>query len=202
MKDRYDKQYLNIILYEARGVQQMKKEKTVLIMNFDEESISYQAFSEMKRLHQERKIIGYQMAVVKHKPGNKLVAQDFLDFTGADKNMKDSLIGMLIGILGGPFGILIGWMVGAIVGSMRDAGEVKDALTVFERTLKTIPEGSTGVILIATEQELANVNDVAMDELHGRVQRMDEAIVAEEIKSAQETEGKAKDSAKKHWFSK
>ncbi len=41
MKDRYDKQYLNIILYEARGVQQMKKEKTVLIMNFDEESISY-----------------------------------------------------------------------------------------------------------------------------------------------------------------
>ncbi|EAA0296110.1 DUF1269 domain-containing protein [Listeria monocytogenes] len=169
----------------------MKKEKTVLIMNFDEESISYQAFSEMKRLHQERKIIGYQMAVVKHEPGNKLVAQDFLDFTGADKNMKDSLIGMLIG-----------WMVGAIVGSMRDAGEVKDALTVFERTLKTIPEGSTGVILIATEQELANVNDVAMDELHGRVQRMDEAIVAQEIKSAQETEGKAKDSAKKHWFSK
>ncbi|HAB7768113.1 TPA_asm: DUF1269 domain-containing protein, partial [Listeria monocytogenes] len=48
----------------------MKKEKTVLIMNFDEESISYQAFSEMKRLHQERKIIGYQMAVVKHEPGN------------------------------------------------------------------------------------------------------------------------------------
>lgn len=35
-----------------------------------------------------------------------------------------------------------------------------------------------------------------------RVQRMDEAIVAQEIKSAQETEGKAKDSAKKHWFSK
>lgn len=47
-------------------------------MNFDEESISYQAFSEMKRLHQERKIIGYQMAVVKHEQEINLLHKIFL----------------------------------------------------------------------------------------------------------------------------
>ncbi|WP_239257092.1 DUF1269 domain-containing protein [Listeria ilorinensis] len=177
-----------------------KKDKTVLIMNFETESVAYQAFSDLKKLHAERKIIGYQMAVVTHQANGKLKADDFLDFTGADKNIKDSLIGMLIGILGGPLGVLLGWVVGSVVGSMKDAGEVKNAMTVFEKTLETIPEGQTGVILIATEQEREAVNDLVFDKLSGRIARMDEELVANEIKQAQEAESEAQASAKKKWF--
>lgn len=180
----------------------MKKEKSVIIMNFQEESVAYQGFSEMKRLHTEGKIRGYQMAVLKHDKGAKLNAKDFIDFTGADKNIKDSLIGMLIGILGGPLGVLLGWVVGSVVGSMQDAGEVKSAMTVFEKTLQTIPEDATGIILIANETDPEIVNDIVYGDLKGNIARMDEELVQSEIREAQAAEQAAGETAKKKWFKK
>ncbi|EUJ44475.1 DUF1269 domain-containing protein [Listeria riparia] len=176
--------------------------QTVLIMNFETESKSYQAFSEIKTLHAERKIHGEQMAVVVHNPNNKIDAKDFLDFTGADKNMKGSLIGMLVGILGGPLGVLLGWMTGAIIGSTQDAKEIRDAMSVFEKTLETIPENQTGVILIAEEDNNEFINDLVNEQLGGRVVRMDKGLVAHEINEARQAEQEAQKSAKKHWFNK
>ncbi|MBC1474358.1 DUF1269 domain-containing protein [Listeria grandensis] len=176
--------------------------KTVLIMNFETESKSYQAFSEIKTLHTERKIRGEQMAVVEHDHNHKINAKDFLDFTGGDKNMKGSLIGMLVGILGGPLGVLLGWMTGAIIGSTQDAKEIRDAMNVFEKTLETIPEDQTGVILIAEEEHNEYINDLVNNKLGGRVIRMDEALVSHEINEAKQAEKEAQTSAKKRWFNK
>ncbi|MBC1436169.1 DUF1269 domain-containing protein [Paenilisteria rocourtiae] len=176
--------------------------KTVLIMNFETESKSYQAFSEIKTLHAERKIRGEQMAVVEHDHNHKINAKDFLDFTGGDKNMKGSLIGMLVGILGGPLGVLLGWMTGAIIGSTQDAKEIRDAMNVFEKTLETIPEDQTGVILIAEEEHNEYINELVNNKLGGRVIRMDANLVAREINQAQQAEDDAKKSAKKGWFGK
>ena len=40
--------------------------KRIIIMNFDIESKSYQAFSEIKKMQAERQLKGEQMAVVTH----------------------------------------------------------------------------------------------------------------------------------------
>ncbi len=41
--------------------------KKVIIINFDLESLAYQAFSQIKQLHRTQGFIGEQMAVVKHR---------------------------------------------------------------------------------------------------------------------------------------
>ena len=82
--------------------------KRIIIMNFDIESKSYQAFSEIKRCA-ERQLKGEQMAVVTHVNDgqHQFKINDFIDFTGNNHTSKDSMIGMLVGILGGPLGILL-----------------------------------------------------------------------------------------------
>ena len=86
--------------------------KRIIIMNFDIESKSYQAFSEIKRCA-ERQLKGEQMAVVTHVNDgqHQFKINDFIDFTGNNHTSKDSMIGMLVGILGGPLGILFGWFL-------------------------------------------------------------------------------------------
>lgn len=175
--------------------------KQVLIMNFPERSSSFEAFSELKTLHLEKKIIIEQMAVVEHDSENTLHAKDFLDFTGQDKTAKGSLIGMLVGVLGGPLGILLGWATGSIIGSSGDAKEIKNAYSVFDKTLETIPKKSTGVIVIASEYA-EEVVDKIVAPLDGTVTRLDYEKVEEEVRMAAETEKELKNEAKKRWFSK
>ena len=83
--------------------------KRIIIMNFDIESKSYQAFSEIKKMQAERQLKGEQMAVVTHVNDgqHQFKINDFIDFTGNNHTSKDSMIGMLVGILGGPLGILL-----------------------------------------------------------------------------------------------
>ncbi len=80
--------------------------KRIIIMNFDIESKSYQAFSEIKKMQAERQLKGEQMAVVTHVNDgqHQFKINDFIDFTGNNHTSKDSMIGMLVGILGGSSG--------------------------------------------------------------------------------------------------
>ena len=174
----------------------------VIIMKFDSESKSYEAFSKIKKLHSSKQIIGEQMAVLEHKPNHLLDPKEFIDFTGANNNVKGGLIGMLIGILAGPLGILLGWFAGSVIGSSKDVREVKGALTIFEETIKTVPEGETGVILLAEESKTGPIDDLAVNELGGTVVRLDRADVEKDIQEAKETQKEAEVQAKKRWFQK
>ncbi len=173
----------------------------VIIMCFENESKAFQAFSEVKILHRTGKIKGEQMAVLKHEPNHKLEPVDFIDFTGADKSAKGSLIGMLVGILAGPLGILLGWFTGSLIGTYGDTKEVKDALSIFEETINIIPEGATGAILIAEEEKIGHLNDLIIDKLGGNLRRIDKGLVETELKEAMEAEKEAKKAAKDRWIS-
>ncbi|MFW7433869.1 DUF1269 domain-containing protein [Vagococcus carniphilus] len=180
----------------------MATNEKVIIMSFDEESKSYQAFSELKKLHQSGNIKGEQMAILEHRSNHNLEPKDFIDFTGADKNFKGSMIGMLVGILGGPLGVLLGWFTGSLIGSSKDVKEVKSAMSIFEKAIAVIPEGETGLIIICDEPNTGHINDIALTQLNGKIERLDRDVVEEEIEEAQKTQEEAEDSAKKRWFKK
>ena len=160
--------------------------KRVIILNFDVESKSYQAFSGIKKLQVEQKIKGEQMAVVTHtnEGQHQFKIDDFLDFTGNNHTSNDSLIGMVVGILGGPLGILFGWFAGSMVGATRDAKEIQEAQTIFDHVIKKIGENETGVLLIADEEDNRPLNQLIMNELGGEITRLDLADVQQEISNA------------------
>lgn len=162
--------------------------KRVIIMNFELESQSYQAFSRVKRLAAEQKIKAEQMAVVSHTNDGQhnFTIEDFLDFTGNNKSATGGLIGMLVGILGGPIGILLGWFTGGMIGASQDVKEVKNAEGIFKFLIDKIGEGETGLILIADEEDNRPLNQVVMNELGGEITRLELAEVEEDIKKAQD----------------
>lgn len=161
--------------------------KRVIIMNFELESQSYQAFSRVKRLAAEQKIKGEQMAVVSHTDDGKhnFTIEDFLDFTGNNKSATGGLIGMLVGILGGPVGILLGWFTGGMIGASQDVKEVKNAEGIFKFLIDKIGEGETGLILIADEEDNRPLNQVIMNELGGEITRLELSEVEADIQTAQ-----------------
>ncbi len=171
----------------------------VIIMSFESESKAFQAFSEIKSLHTQGIIEGEQMAVLKHVPNHKLEPVDFIDFTGRDKNAKAGLIGLVIGILGGPLGMLLGWFTGSVIGNYQDVKEVQGALSIFDETIKLIPEGTTGAILIAKEEKIGDLNDLIMKKLNGNIKRLDRTIVEDDVSEALEAEKEAGERAKKRW---
>ena len=175
--------------------------KRVIILNFPVESQAYQAFSEIKKFHAARSIKGEQMAVIRHEPNgaHQFKIEDFLDFTGNNKSSTGGLIGMLVGILGGPLGILLGWFAGGMIGATQDAKEIKDAQTVFDFVGSKIGEGTTGLILIAEEDDNRPLNQLVTKELGGEITRLYYDDVEKDVLDAREVEDKAKEAAKKNW---
>ena len=160
--------------------------KRIIIMNFDIESKSYQAFSEIKKMQAERQLKGEQMAVVTHVNDgqHQFKINDFIDFTGNNHTSKDSMIGMLVGILGGPLGILFGWFAGSMYGASKDAKEIQEAQTVFEHVIQKIDEG----------QDNRPLNQLVMFDLGGEITRLDLEEVQQEINDANEVANEAKQS--------
>lgn len=164
----------------------MEKER-VIILNFDIESVSYQAFSEIKAMHAKGQLNVEQMAIVKHSDDgeHQFEIKDFIDFTGRNHTNKDGLIGMMVGILGGPLGVMLGWFTGSMVGSARDVKEIKQATTIFDHLVEKIGEGATGVILSVTEEDNRLLNDLVFYQLKGNITRLELSTVVEEVKEAQ-----------------
>ena len=107
---------------------------------------------------------------------------------------------MVIGILAGPLGVLLGWFTGSVIGSFRDVKEIKGALSIFEETINLIPENTIGAILIATEEKEGHVNDLIIDKLDGKIVRIDQETVEEDISMAVEAGKEAKKGANDKWY--
>lgn len=168
--------------------------KKVIILTFELESVSYQAFSEIKKMHMKREIKGEQMAVVTHREDgtHKFDIQDFIDFTGNNNSAKGSTIGMLIGLFGGFLPMMLGWFAGSMIGGAKDAKEITEAKSIFESVADQIGEGQTGAVLIAEEADNRPLNDLVFNRLGGQITRLDFDEVEEEISSAQKMEDEAK----------
>jgi len=176
-------------------------EKRVFIMTFDEDSKSYQAFSELKGMHVKKKVNLEHLAVVKNeKEAEKFDVKDFLDLTGADKTARGSFIGLFVGILGGPLGMLLGWMSGTFIGARKDAREIKDAVSVFEETLSMITPGKTGLIVIGAAESRDPLRDYIEDELGGRMLQLDLELVMDQVERARETERELRKEARRKMF--
>ncbi|MGM0230071.1 hypothetical protein IGJ28_002161 [Enterococcus sp. AZ091] len=175
--------------------------KRVIVMNFNANSEAFQAFSEVKRMHMERKIKGEQMAVITHTESgaHQFKIEDFLDFTGNNKASTGGMIGMLVGILGGPLGIMLGWFGGSMIGATRDAKEIQNAQLLFEHVSTQIGVGDTGLLLIADEEDNRPLNQLIMNQLGGEITRFDYDEVEAEIETAKKVEEKTKAQAQEDW---
>ena len=82
--------------------------KRIIIMNFDIESKSYQAFSEIKRCRQKDslKVSKWRLLRMLMMASINFKINDFIDFSN-NHTSKDSMIGMLVGILGGPWAFFL-----------------------------------------------------------------------------------------------
>ncbi|CAM4303389.1 hypothetical protein BAMA_22730 [Bacillus manliponensis] len=157
--------------------------KQVAVLTFNEDTQSYKAFSIIKKYHLEHRLKVEQIAVIKRKIDGELSVEDFLDITGADKTNRGGLVGMFVGMLGGPFGVLLGGLIGSTIGVFRDKKEITHAYSVFERALKSIKPGKTGVILIVEEQTEDTLNQV-VHEGEGKIDRYPESELRSEIEEA------------------
>lgn len=175
--------------------------KKVILMTFDEDSKSYEAFSDVKQMVGNGDIRGEEMAVVTHKTEGvqSFGVDDFINFNGDTHVFNDGFIGMLIGILGGFFGMIIGWIIGDIVGAIRDSDDAKAARNLFEKMAQDIPAGRTGVILVAEETDNQVLNNVIVDQLGGKIDRFDYAEVSSDMEHAQKIVDETKKDATDKW---
>lgn len=135
----------------------------IIVATFDDESKTYQAFSEIKRaaLDGHLKINGLTV-MHRNLEGNMVVKDAAIKNYGG--SVTGGIIGSLIGILGGPLGVLIGWAGGAFVGGMRDAKEILNDKTLFQMISKDMTVGSTALI-----GEVENEKDNAIDQIVRRL---------------------------------
>ena len=172
--------------------------ENVFIIKFEEESKSYQTFSELKQMHATKQIVGEQMGVILNDADAGIQIKDFLDFTGTDKTARGSIIGALVGIIGGPLGILLGWMGGTFIGATGDAREIKNAMNVFEQVTSFIAHGQTGVIILAREEDFKTIQDYTYN-LGRQVVRLNGEYVKDQIKQAQLAQFELERDARKRW---
>lgn len=155
-----------------------KKEKQpyhIVTFTFPEESISYQAFSKLKKYHAEGLVGFEQLVVIKREDNSAFSFEDAVQLTPTNKSTKGALIGMAVGILGGPFGILFGTLTGGLIGGTKDLKHVQSIQETFKRTVGNIEPGQTGVMAIGEEFDHSVLDGLAA-ELGGTVTRTDEEL--------------------------
>ncbi len=105
---------------EVEAVAKKDEKHHIITLTFEEESTSYQVFSELKKYHANGQVDFEQVAIIKRSENGAFSFEDAVDLSGSNKAFKGSLIGMAVGILGGPFGILLGSMTGMLIGGSKE----------------------------------------------------------------------------------
>lgn len=120
-------------------------DSNILIATFEDESKTYQAFSEIKRAAGQGKLKIQGMTIVHRTLEGRFEVRDaaMKPFGGA---IAGGIIGSLVGILGGPLGVLLGWGAGSLIGGFRDAQELKSDQSLFQRLTENMNAGSTALV--------------------------------------------------------
>jgi uncharacterized membrane protein len=167
----------------------------IVVATFEEESKTYQAFSEIKRLASTRKIHLEGLAIVRKTADGRIETPEMVS-TGQRGALAGGLVGSLVGILGGPLGVLLGWGTGALIGSLRDFNEARSDISL----LQSLSEGMhPGNVALIGEIESRSVNEVGtvVRRLGGELLRRSAEEVEEEIRQANTAHEAAASEAKR-----
>ncbi len=167
-----------------------KAKENLLIVNFDVESKTFQAFSDLKQAPETDHYFVSQASVVTKDHGKVIIKDEFdTGIKAVDDTLKGGLIGGLIGILGGPLGVLLGGSVGALIGDAKDTDDYLRDLTMLDSVCECLFDGETALILLADEKD----NDALTEKLNSygaKISRLPAAEVEKEIALAAEAEEK------------
>ena len=164
---------------------------------FKVESEGYQAMTELKNAPVTDDYFVSQAVLVKKEYGT-IRALDYFDtgYETTDDAAIGGLVGATIGILGGPLGILLGGTLGALAGHTVDAGDMLDNASILERMTELLFEGEIGLIALAQEAEEGSAQK-ALSKFDTTVIEEEAAVVAEEVRHAQEVQEELERQARK-----
>lgn len=170
-------------------------EPNIVVATFDEESKTYQAFSEIRQAGARKHIKVETLAIVRRAADGSLETPEITGHAPAG-TFKGGLIGSLVGILGGPLGVLLGWGTGAMIGSIHDANEIRSDFSL----LKALSEGMNpgNVALMGEIEEPSNevVNGIVR-RLGGEVLRRPVEEIRREIERADKARSAAEREARR-----
>ena len=167
----------------------------IFIATFEEESKTYQAFSEIKQLAATRKIHLDGMAIVRRAGDGRMETPEIIG-QGRRGALAGGLVGSLVGILGGPLGVLLGWGTGALIGSLRDFNEVKSDISLLQRLSEGMNPGNTALIGEVESTSTVQVSPIVR-RLGGELLHRPAEEVEEEIRQANEAHEAAANEAKR-----
>lgn len=167
----------------------------IVVATFEEESKTYQAYSEIRQAGQRGELRIETLAVVRRAEDGSLQTPEI---TGQMPGgaFRGGLIGSLIGILGGPLGVLLGWGTGAVIGSLRDASEMRSDLSLLQALAEGMSPGNVALIGEVEESSNAVVNGIVR-RLGGEVLRRPVDEIRREIERASKAHKAAESEARR-----
>jgi uncharacterized membrane protein len=158
-------------------------ESNIIVATFEDESKTYQAFSDIKRAAGQRQLKIHGLTIFHRMLDGRFEVRDaaMRPYGGS---MTGGLIGSLVGIMGGPLGVLLGWGAGALIGGIRDANEIKSDRTLFQRLTEDMTVGTTALVGEIEETDTTTVSQIVR-RLGGELLRRPTAEVEADIAAAE-----------------
>lgn len=170
-------------------------DSNIVVATFDDESKTYQAFSDIKRAAAEGKLKINGLTVMHRKLDGQFEVRD-ATMKNYGGSIAGGLIGSLVGIMGGPLGILLGWGAGSLIGGFRDVREIKEDTNLFQRITEDMNVGST-VLVGEVENEQPYVIDQIVRKLQGELLRRPTGDVEADIAAAEHAQESARTAAQR-----
>lgn len=158
--------------------------ENVVLATFTEESLAYQAYSEIKNDAANNTCFVSQIALMKMQDGNLTVKESYDDGSQtADDTWNGGLVGMLAGVIAGPVGMLLGASIGMLIGSAVDFSDASKNASYLENAAKKLSDGTTALVMLAAETDDALL-DSKLSPFHATVTRYEAAVLQEEVEEA------------------
>ena len=190
------------------GVKELKKyyntkvSENVLIVQYEDESEVYQAFSELKDSFADDYYFISQAAIVKNDNGEFIIKDSEVRLEkSVNDTLKGGLIGGLIGLIDGPLGALFGSEIGAAIGGLKDTGEAVRDFTLADYVYEGIPNGATALVLQADERGNAALTE-KLNEHNVTISRISVEKLIKEIERAEELELKRREKEREEAYKK
>ena len=164
-------------------------ESNIVVATFDDESKTYQAFSDIKRAAAQREVKINGLTIIHRTLEGRFEVRDAA-MKPLGGSIAGGIIGSLVGILGGPLGVLLGWGAGSLIGGFRDARELKSDQDLFRRLTADMEVGGTALVG-ELEEETTNVVNQIVRKLGGEVLRRPTVEVEADIAAAESAQESA-----------
>src|SRR3954452_6278058 len=125
---------------------------SVIVVNFGEDSKTYDALTKLKELDGQRQIELAEAVVVVRRENGQLETKDVVGDESLPGTATGGIIGLIVGILGGPLGVLVGGATGVLIGSLFDIQDADDTDSALTEIAKSVERGHTSLLAQVTEQ--------------------------------------------------